>query len=299
MELCLGTVQFGMDYGIRKHKRPTADDAIKILDFATQHGISNIDTAAAYGTAEDIVGEFLSKKTIERDKLFIISKVTPNILDGIQSKDYKKKINECLLKSLKRLHTDYLDSYIFHSSRYAFDEEKLKALYEIKKEGKIKHCGVSVYYPDEAKICIENPYVDFIQLPSSILDQRMKKEGVFELAINKASTQIHSRSAFIQGLLLMNEEEVPNFLVQAKPLINRINSICKTYDVSRVQLAMFFVKQFSAISHLVFGVDNINQLKEDIETFSSRCSEDILTDIADSFKNVPTEIVVPSLWTRK
>ena len=299
MELCLGTVQFGMDYGIRKHKQPTADDAIKILDFATQHGISNIDTAAAYGTAEDIVGEFLSKKTIERGKLFIISKVTPNILDGIQSKDYKKKINECLLKSLKRLHTDYLDSYIFHSSRYAFDEKKLEALYEIKKEGRIRHCGISVYYPEEAKICMESPYVDFIQLPSSLFDQRMLKSGIFELADQNKSIQIHSRSAFIQGLLLMNAREVPDYLKSAIPLINKMEVICKAYNISKVKLAMLFVKQFSAVSHLVFGVHNIEQLKEDIDIFSQETPNDILAEIATSFDSIPAEIVVPSLWVKE
>lgn len=299
MRLCLGTVQFGMDYGIRGQKQPTVNESVKMLDFATQNGISNIDTAAAYGTAEDIVGEFLSKKTIERDKLFIISKITPNVLDGIQPKDYKKKINECLLKSLKRLHTDYLDSYIFHSSRYAFDEEKLKALYEMKKEGKIKHCGVSVYYPEEAKICIESPYVDFIQLPSSLFDQRMLRNGVFELADQNKSTQIHSRSAFIQGLLLMNKKEIPDYLKSAIPLIDKIEIICKTYNISRVKLAMLFVKQFSAISHLVFGVRNIDQLKEDVKAFSQEYPNDILTEVTESFKSIPAEIVVPSLWVKK
>jgi len=299
MELCLGTVQFGMDYGVGKRKKPSMQEAIQMLDYATQNGITNIDTAAAYGTAEDVVGEFLARKTITRDKLFLISKFPPNLLDEIEPKDYKKTINECLLKSLKRLHTDYLDSYIFHSSCYAFDEEKLETLYKIKKEGRIRHCGISVYYPEEAKICIESPYVDFIQLPSSLFDQRMLRSGIFELADQNKNTQIHSRSAFIQGLLLMNKKEVPDYLKSAIPLINKMEVICKAYSISKLKLAMLFVKQFSAISHLVFGVHDIEQLKEDIDIFSQEPPNDILTEVATLFNNTPAEIVVPSLWVKE
>lgn len=300
MELCLGTVQFGMDYGIKNQKQPSVDDAVKMLDYATQNGINNIDTASAYGTAEDVVGKFLDKKTISRDKLFIVSKFTPNSLESnIKSEDYKKVINEYLNKTLSRLHTDYLDSYMFHSSRYAFDEEKLKALYEVKQEGKIRHCGVSVYYPDEAKVCIESPYVDFIQLPSSIFDQRMKNEGIFDLALKNGATQIHSRSAFIQGLILMHEDEIPEFLSGAKPIVKKIDGLCKKYEISRIKLAMLFVKQFDAISHLVFGVDNIEQLKENIKIFKEDFSSDILKEIGKEFENIKADIMMPSLWVKK
>ena len=298
MKLCLGTVQFGLDYGIKGQKKPSIEDSVKILDYATQNGIDNIDTALAYGNAEEVVGEFLSKKTISRDKLFIISKFKPNELDEVKPEDFKKTIRSNLEKQLKRLNTDYLDSYVFHSSRYAFDEEKLRAMYEIKQEGKIRHCGVSVYYPDEARICIESPYVDFMQLPSSIFDQRMLREGIFDLALKNGSTQIHSRSAFIQGLILMSEAEVPPFLEGAKPIIKKIDIICKKYNVSRIKLAMLFVKQFDAISHLVFGVDNIEHVKEDMKIFQEDFSSDILKEIADEFKDISTDIVMPSLWVK-
>lgn len=299
MKLCLGTVQFGMNYGIRGQKQPALQDALKMLDYATQNGIEAIDTAASYGTAEDVVGAFLSKNTIARNKLFISSKFTPNALDEISNKDYKKVIDAHLTKTLSRLHTDYLDSYIFHSSRYAFDEAKLQALYEVKREGRVRHCGVSVYYPEEAKACIHNPFVDFIQLPSSIFDQRMLRSGVFDLAHQNGSTQIHSRSAFIQGLILMQPEDVPPFLAGAKPILQKIDELCQRYHLSRIQVALLFVKQFDAISHLVFGVDNIEQLKEDIHIFSQDLSKEILQEMAVTFKNVSTDIMMPSLWVKK
>ena len=299
MKLCLGTVQFGMDYGICNQKMPSLEDSIKMLDFATQNGINNIDTAYAYGCAEDVVGEFIKRKTISRDKLFIISKFKPNELDNVQVKDYKRVIEENLEKSLKRLNTDYLDSYILHSSRYAFNEEILKSLYEVKKQGKIRHCGVSVYYPDEAVACINSDYTDFIQLPFSIFDQRMDKSGIFELAKEKHNTQIHSRSAFIQGLILMDEKDVPDFLSDAKTIIQKIDKLCKEFNISRIKLAMLFIKQFNAISHLVFGVDSIEQLKENIEIFEQDFSSDIIRQIAKEFENIDANIVMPSLWVKR
>lgn len=298
MELCIGTVQFGMDYGINKQNKPTIEESIKILDYATQHGITTIDTAFAYGIAEDILGEFLKRKTIDRDKLFISSKFKPNDLDNVNKQDYVKVIKSHLDNQLRRLNTNYLDSYMFHSSRYAYNDAILEALYLVKREGKIKHCGVSVYYPEEAKKCIESPYVDFIQLPFSIFDQRMSKSGVFDLALKNGSTQIHSRSAFIQGLILMNEKEVPSYLEEAKPIIRKIDELCKKYQISRISLALNFVKQFDAISHLVFGVDNLSQLKENIEIFSESFSNEILQDISKEFENIDSNIVMPSLWVK-
>ena len=64
MELCLGTVQFGLDYGIIGQKKPPLEYAVNCLDYATQNGIAAIDTAAAYGNAEEVVGAFLKKKTV-------------------------------------------------------------------------------------------------------------------------------------------------------------------------------------------------------------------------------------------
>lgn len=299
MKLCLGTAQFGMKYGIRAQKQPSVKEAIKMLDYATQNDIDSIDTAAAYGTSEDIIGEFLRKKTIARDKLFIISKFTPNKLDNVETADYKKVICEQLEESLKRLHTNYLDSYLLHSSRYVFNDEIIGVFYEIKREGKIKHCGVSVYNSEEAKACLYSDKIDFMQLPFSIFDQRMLKEGVFNSSHELKNTQIHSRSAFLQGLILMKEEEVPSFLSAAKPIIRKMDLLCKELNLSRIKLGLLFVKQFKAISHLVFGVDNIDQLKEDIEVFSQDFSNKILNDIAGRFSDIDTSIVIPSLWQKK
>ena len=297
MELCLGTVQFGMNYGIRGQKKPTVSEAIRMLDYATQNGISTIDTANAYGTAEDVVGEFLEKKTIDRDKLFLISKFRPNLLDDYDEEKYYSIMKENIENSLLRLHTDYLDSYLLHSSRYVFNDAIIDALNKLKQAGYTKMVGVSVYEVDEAIKCIERPNVDFMQLPYSIFDQRMKKGGVFE-GSKGSGIIIHSRSAFIQGLILMEENEVPSFLEKAKPIVRKISELCDKYEISRIALAMSYVKMQKEISHLVFGVDNMEQLKEDIRLFEHSISEETINEISKEFVDLDTDIVMPSLWKK-
>lgn len=299
MELCLGTVQFGMDYGIRSQKQPDPLDAIKMLDYATQNGITSIDTANAYGTAEDVVGDFLKKNTVKRDELFIVSKCRPNILDKCASEEYYSIIKENLMNSLSRLHTDYLDCYLLHSSRYVYNDGIIDALNRLKNEGYAKKVGVSVYEVDEAKQCISRKNIDFMQLPYSIFDQRMLQGEIFKLVKKGVGgTQIHSRSAFLQGLILMKENEVPPFLIKAKPILRRIDELCTQYGISRVALAMSFVKVQETVSHLVFGVDNIGQLKENIELFSCAVSPEIVSKISKEFTDLETDIVIPSLWKK-
>ena len=138
MKLCLGTVQFGLDYGVFNTPKKDPEYCINCLDYATQNGIDAIDTATAYGDAEQIVGEFLSRKTISRDKLFISTKHLPNILDDHKKDDYVDVIRDNLQKSLSTLNTDYVDAYYFHSSRYAFQPELLEAISVMQKEGLAK-----------------------------------------------------------------------------------------------------------------------------------------------------------------
>ncbi len=297
MELCIGTVQMGMNYGIKNTKKPDKEYALKILDYATHNGIRAIDTATAYGDAERIVGEFVSKSDIPRNDLFISTKLLPNILDNVEKCDYVSVIRDNLEKSLRVLRTDYIDVYLLHSSRYAFDDSILDALIEVKKSGLARKVGVSVYDPKEADSCLKYDGIEFIQAPYSVFDHRMKEKGIFSVA-NNYNCEISTRSAFLQGLICMEENEVPEFLYKARPIMKRVDTICKEANVTKIELALSFVKREQAISHLVFGVDTIEQLKEDIRVFESSVDEKVLKQIELDFKDIDTSIVIPSLWKR-
>lgn len=297
MELCLGTVQFGMDYGILNQRKPPLSDALAWMDYATQNGITAIDTARAYGNAEEIVGEFLKKKTLPREKLVISTKFKPNLLNDVSAKQYELVIEKELKSQLKILHTDYVDAYIFHSARYAFDESKLSAIYRMKEKGLAKRVGVSVYEPEEALVCFKSPYVDFIQAPYSVFDHRMKDSGVLD-SEKRGECIVDTRSAFIQGLIVLDEEQVPKYLEEAKPIVRKIKLLCEESGVSRVHLAIQYVKREQNISHLVFGVDSLEQLKEDIRFFNESLPEDLLESIGKEFEGLKANIVMPSLWKK-
>lgn len=297
MELCLGTVQFGLNYGIIGQKKPSLEYAVDCLDYATQNGIAAIDTATAYGTAETVAGAFLAKKTVPRDKLFVSTKFLPNILDDYQPEDYERVIRENLQNSLKTLHLDYVDAYMLHSARYAFRPDILEALQVMQKEGLAKKVGVSVYEPEEAMACYASPFVDFIQCPYSIFDHRMKENGVFAEE-NKGNCQVDVRSAFIQGLILLDEDQVPPFLAGAKPIVKKIAAISKETGISRIALAMGYIKRENAITHLVFGVDSKEQLAQDIEIFRQDLPADLLARMDEEFRGIPADIVMPSLWKK-
>lgn len=297
MELCLGTVQFGMDYGIIGQKKPDLDYAVNCLDYAVQNGISAIDTARAYGTAEEVVGAFIRKHTVGRSQLFISTKFRPNLLDGYKEEQYKEVVRSELEQQLKILHLDYVDAYMFHSARYAFNDAALEAIDGVRKAGLAKKAGVSVYEPDEAEACFNSTYVDFIQMPYSIFDHRMKDAGVFAKSID-SKCEIHTRSAFIQGLVVLEAEQIPPFLSKAIPIIQKIDKICSDAGISRVELAMAYVKREQAVSHLVFGVDSLEQLKEDIGLFQKDVPARLLEQMDMEFKGIEADIVMPSLWKR-
>lgn len=296
MNLRLGTVQFGMDYGINHQTKPSVRDCIAMLDYATQNGIANLDTAYAYGMAESVIGEFLKKKTIPRDRLNISSKLAPNAMDGIAPEDYEAKVLELIKGQLGTLGTDYLDVYLYHSARYVNDEALLSALQAAKKEGLAKMVGVSVYEPDEVRVGLASDKVDFMQFPYSIFDQRMLAAGIFDLPSN--GTELDTRSAFIQGLIVMSADKVPPFLAKARPIVRKLDEVCGKYGVNRIALAMSFVKQQKSISSLVFGVDNMEQLKDDIRYFNNDIPRETVNEIAKEFAGIETDIVMPSLWKK-
>ncbi|MBR3340873.1 MAG: aldo/keto reductase [Clostridiales bacterium] len=297
MKLCLGTVQFGLDYGVFNTPKKDPEYCINCLDYATQNGIDAIDTATAYGDAEQIVGEFLSRKTISRDKLFISTKHLPNILDDHKKDDYVDVIRDNLQKSLSTLNTDYVDAYYFHSSRYAFQPELLEAISVMQKEGLAKKVGVSVYYPDEAMACFSNSNINCIQAPYSIFDHRMKESGVFKAGSDNGF-DIDVRTVFVKGLIRLKDNEIPEHLIKAKPILANLDKICKETGYSRIELAMGYVKRVKEVNHLVFGIRTLEQLKEDIVSFSKDIPDSLFDEIDGQFSGISADLVIPSLWVK-
>ena len=136
-----------------------------------------------------------------------------------------------------------------------------------------------------------------MQAPYSVFDHRMKESGILDSPEN-THVQIHTRSAFIQGLIALQEARIPDFLLKAAPIIRRLEKISQDTGLSRIALAMAYVKREKNISHLVFGVDSLEQLKEDIALFQQDIPADILCTLEEEFSGLDADIVMPSLWKK-
>ena len=230
MKLALGTVQFGMNYGIsNKNGQIQAAEIERILAFAENCGIDTLDTAQAYGNAEAVLGKFNLKNF----------KIVTKLFDS-----------DVLEHSLERLHVDSVYATMFHREGQVND--KTWRYFESLKAQKItKKIGVSAYSPQVLETLIEAYPVDIVQIPMNILDFRF-----FELAkvMKKKNIEIHTRSAFLQGLLLMPEDEIDCYFDDIKPILRQI-------PAPKLASALQCLDQIDAISKIVVGVTCLKDLE--------------------------------------
>ncbi len=295
MRLCLGTVQFGMDYGIQGGAMPCQNDALDIMRAAVEGGVDALDTAAAYGDAEVVVGRFLSMGNRIRESISIVSKFGAEAFVGAEPSDYGERLIIAARKSLSRLHTDFLDAYICHVPEMVGEEAVLSALTSLRGSGLARKVGFSVYEVDDAVAAIKSGVVDFLQVPYSVFDQRMARAGVFDLAATHG-VEVHSRSAFVQGMALMEADLIPEWLAGARRLVLDLEAICAGAGTTRRRLALAFVKRRPDITHLVFGVDNRRQLEEVLGDFSAEVPSAALDEAERMFSEVDPALVMPNKW---
>lgn len=294
-ELCLGTVQFGMKYGVNNQigRQPAWEESFEMLDYAIDHGIDTIDTASVYGEAEQLLGSYF-KKCTRRNEIKVISKLRPNVIEsGVQ---VEKTVQAECKTSLQKLGLERLNGYLLHTPEYIYNEDVLSALLQLKKDGYVENIGVSVYDLKEGYAAIDTGVVDYIQLPYSILDQRGMKEGFISKA-KSAGVKVFTRSAFLQGLFMMKREAIPGHLQRAVPYLDTINIIISQYDTDMVSAILQFVKKEEDIDYLVFGVETKQQLEEDIlKAGQNSVSDECIQQLKEQINNVSQSIIFPSLW---
>src|SRR5579859_5666326 len=163
-KLVLGTVELGMRYGLNNTTgQPNREEAFTILDKAFAGGIDTLDTAWAYGTAEDVIGEWLTARGVA-GSVNIISKLKPHSLDDYPGASAQEAVISEVKKSLARLKVKKLDGYLLHTSQYIYNDRVIEALREIKSAGLVSHIGVSTYDEPEALHAIALG-LDYIQVP--------------------------------------------------------------------------------------------------------------------------------------
>ena len=295
-DLCLGTVQFGMKYGINNRQgQPSMNDSVEMIKYAVDNGVKYIDTARAYGDAELVIGEYNKIYGVPKD-IKIISKLRPNIIEA-DTKDVNSLNRDEFESSLKRMGVDKLNGYLLHTPEYIYNQNILDALLNLKEEKMVENIGVSIYDLKEGEQAIKTGIIDYIQLPYSYLDQRGIRTGFIKKA-KEHGIKIFTRSAFLQGLVMMEKSRIPQYLAPAICNIEKFELITKEFNEDIINAIIHFVTDEADIDYLVFGVDNIEQLKEDMDAYRNKKINTLLIEqVKQHINMLEDNIIFPSLWS--
>lgn len=282
MKLALGTVQFGVDYGISNTLGKTHRKEIKkILNLAKSENITTIDTASAYGNAEAELGQ------CSLSPFDIVSKIPP-IPNLTNVDDF---ITKTVKQSLCDLNCDALYGLLLHR----FEDFKqfpfaLDCLKQLKADNKVKKVGVSLYSPHQLSDDVLT-FADLIQLPLNILDQRFVLSNSLK-QLKAANVEIHTRSAFLQGLLLMHSGMHPDYFKPIAPLLEKLTKLSNHLNISKLSLALNFVVSINEVDKVVLGVNSEQQLNEILSSLTTSVSH---IDFSE-FSLVDEQFINPARW---
>lgn len=290
MEYILGTAQFGLDYGVSNSSGKVSDDElIKILVYAKRYGVQYLDTANVYGNSENRIGEMS-----ELTKEFGLITKTTHAKSKHCVKENIKLINSELKKSLKKMKRSAVDVLLIHNLEDITGQdgdEIYTALEEIKASGLAKKIGVSVYTVREAEQVYTNYSIDVLQFPLSAFDQAFDRSGILK-DLKKHGVELHARSVFLQGLLLMQDVDVNSYFDPIKPLIGQYTEFLKSAGLNAVDGALNYLKQVNEVDAVIFGVQDSRQL---VHTLDSLEAPPISIDY-DEFAVFDRNMINPSMW---
>lgn len=283
MKLILGTVQFGLDYGINnKLGKPAQKQVHEIFDLAHEYGITILDTAQAYGDIQDVIGNYHRTN----DTRFEI-----NTKFTVSSESIENQVDF----NIRLLNVDQINTLYYHS----FDDfikypRLLIQLKQLKTQEKIKNIGLSIYNKAEMISAIHCDDISVIQIPFNLLDNYTQKGELLSLAKEKGKV-IQARSVFLQGLFFMPLLEVPAKLKVLLPYLRKIHELAGELDVSIEHLSLSYALQNTELDNIIIGVDTIDQLAKNIKNSMKPLSINALNKI-NEIHVLETDLLYPKNW---
>ncbi|MCB0397056.1 MAG: aldo/keto reductase [Flavobacteriales bacterium] len=286
-ECILGTVQFGLDYGINNtHGKPGEGEVFDILEHAFRNGVRLLDTAHSYGSAEEVIGRYHAPG---REPFSIISKFVRNGSDASQ-------VRTGFLEGLERMSVDHYHTYHFHRFEELAQSDDLMSMFStLKEEGKMTYLGVSVYDDYQFEQAINHSHVDVIQIPFNLLDNRKSKRDLLTKC-QKAKKQLHARSVFLQGLFFMDADKLPAKLLPMRQALLRLRAIASEANLTMEELALGYVMTNDEIQGVLIGVDNVDQLKHNLAAASIRLPDEVM-DAVHQIRVEEPSLLSPVNWT--
>jgi len=279
-KLSLGTVQFGLDYGVTNQSGQVAIDEVRgILDFAKQNNIKTLDTAPLYGNSEKVLGE------IGVDDYQIITKTT-------FLKDDDDEVVNNFYKSLENLNIGQAEGLLIHNindiENKQFDT-LFKKLYALKERNLVKKIGFSTYTPEQVVFLLANFDFDLIQVPFNVFDTRLVDNGLLRELKDKG-VEIHVRSVFLQGLLL-DFDSLGDYFSSWEDKFEDYQKMVKDSGFSLLEYALNFVLNVEEIDKILVGVNNNKQLIEIVKASQKKVDNPLLP-----FSINDINLLNPSLW---
>lgn len=259
MKLALGTVQFGLRYGVANANGQVASsEVVAILRTARDAGIDTLDTAISYGTSEQRLGE-LGVRDWK-----IVTKLPP-LPPGLD--DVRVWVGEQLASALRRLDVSRLDGLLMHKPSDLLGSHGVqyaRALQDVRHQGQVLAVGYSIYSPDELDALCDVFPPDLVQAPFNVLDRRLANSGWMSRLAGRG-VRIHTRSVFLQGLLLMPSASRPAWFGRWFALLDGWQRACREFRRSPLEMALGFALAHPEIERVVVGVDSATQLEEVIK----------------------------------
>ena len=285
-KLILGTVQFGLKYGINNTSgKPKKDEVLNLLKVAYSSGMRVLDTAEAYGNAHQLIGNY--HNTQNNCKFEIITKFPHQIKHDL--------IKNKVLEYIDVMNVNTLDVMMFHSfDSFQSNYNALKTLSELKSDGLINNIGVSVYTNSQLENLLNEDLITVVQFPFNLLDN-FSVRGDLIIKLKEKGKIVHTRSAFLQGLFFKKITDNLLIVQALKPHLKTLNKIAKKQGCSMEALALSYCVKQKNIDNVIIGVDSISQLNDNITVADYEVNEEALKCINNiNVENL--DLLNPSLW---
>ena len=288
-KLCIGTVQFGFNYGISNTAgRPTEQEVAAILDHASKSKVGYLDTAVSYGDAETLIGRHLPRN----HALKIITKLPPIHSANVSSRDAAQLI-DTVKGALDRLKVDKVYGLLFHrvgDLAKPGGRALAEAMLQFQSSGLTEKIGISAYDASEIRVARDFMPINLVQVPFNVLDRRLDEQGILA-ELKDAGVEVHVRSVFLQGLLLMHPNDLPAHLAPVRPALIQLREHWAIRGLTPLAACLGFVLQHPSIDVAVLGVNSLAELRE-IEAAATLG----IASSEHAAVAVPSQYLNPALW---
>ncbi|TXI34835.1 MAG: aldo/keto reductase [Candidatus Moraniibacteriota bacterium] len=288
MKLALGGAQFGFAYGVSNSTgQVPRQEARKIVSLARLAGVDTIDTAISYGDSEICLGE------IGVGDFRVVTKLPPMPDDIADAADW---VRGQITGSLNRLGVARVHGLLLHRADQLLGKQGqtlASALLRARQDGLVGKVGVSIYDPEQLAAIMPVCTPDIVQAPLNLLDRRLETSGWLQ-RLHDVGVEVHTRSAFLQGLLVMNQATMPPRFGRWRVLWDTWQTWLDAHGVSATRACLQYPLSFPQVDRVVVGVSSTAEFRMLLDDAAVVATTTELPDLACT----DMDLINPSNWNR-